>query len=391
MPDSQSIDTVKAVVIDTIDKAVDTAAAVQDTTTGFFESIQNINPTELIIALAVVFGGLILGIILEIFIIRGLRRLAKNTKWEWDDVLIGSFKRAIVIWFFIIGLYLALEITLSFNEVVENTIQKVIIALLILSVTIIIARAASGFVKLYSRSSDSGIPATSLFSNIASLIILIAGFVIILQNLGISITPLITALGIGGLAVALALQDTLSNLFAGFQIIVSKQVRAGDFISLEAGEEGYVTDVKWRNTTIRSLRSTRVYIVPNSKVASSIVTNYSMPRKHIWIRIYVGVHYESDLDQVEKVAMEVATEVTKGFYPKDFVFKPVVRFKEFGDSAISFSARLPIRQYIDQYKIRSEFIKRLHKRFNEEKIEIPYPIRNIYVRREGDVGQADEE
>jgi small-conductance mechanosensitive channel len=105
----------------------------------------------------------------------------------------------------------------------------------------------------------------------------------------------------------------------------------------------------------------------------------------------VGVHYESDLDQVEKVAMEVATEVVKEFYPSDFVFKPVVRFKEFGDSAITFSARLPIRQYIDQFKVRSEFIKRLHKRFNETGIEIPYPIRNIYVRKEGDVGQADEE
>ncbi|HEQ98773.1 MAG TPA: mechanosensitive ion channel family protein [candidate division Zixibacteria bacterium] len=390
MPENIS-DSVKTIAGEFDELAGDSAQAAQDTVSGFFESIRNIDPKDWIVAISVVIGGFILGIILEIFIIRGLRRMAKSTKWEWDDVLIGSFKRAFVIWFTIIGLYIALHVTISFNEVVENTVQKIIVALLILSVTIIVARAASGFVKLYSRSTEGGIPATSLFSNIASLIILIAGIIIILQNLGVSITPMITALGIGGLAVALALQDTLSNLFAGFQIIISKQVRAGDFVSLEAGEEGYVTDVKWRNTTIRSLRSTRVYIVPNSKVASSIVTNYSMPRKHIWIRIYVGVHYESDLDQVEKVAMEVATEVIQEYYPKDFVFKPVVRFKEFGDSAISFSARLPVKQYIDQYKIRSEFIKRLHKRFNKEGIEIPYPIRNIYVRKEGDVGKADEE
>jgi small-conductance mechanosensitive channel len=384
-------DSVKALAKELDKLASDSARAAQDTATSFFEAVQNIDLKDWIVAIALVVGGFILGVILEIFVIRGLRRLAKSTKWEWDDVLIGSFKRAFVIWFTIIGLYIAMHVTLSFNQVVDDTIQKIIVALLILSVTIIIARAASGFIKLYSRGTEGGIPGTSLFSNIASLIILIAGLVIILQNIGISITPLITALGIGGLAVALALQDTLSNLFAGFQIIVSKQVRAGDFVSLEGGEEGYVTDVKWRNTTIRSLRSTRVYIVPNSKVSTSIVTNYSMPRKHIWIRIYVGVHYESDLDQVEKVAMEVATEVVKDFYPSDFVFKPVVRFREFGDSAITFSARLPIRQYIDQFKVRSEFIKRLHKRFNEKGIEIPYPIRNIYVRKEGDVGQADEE
>ncbi|HDS01734.1 MAG TPA: hypothetical protein ENO07_06910, partial [candidate division Zixibacteria bacterium] len=151
MPENIS-DSVKTIAGEFDELAGDSAQAAQDTVSGFFESIRNIDPKDWIVAISVVIGGFILGIILEIFIIRGLRRMAKSTKWEWDDVLIGSFKRAFVIWFTIIGLYIALHVTISFNEVVENTVQKIIVALLILSVTIIVARAASGFVKLYSRS-----------------------------------------------------------------------------------------------------------------------------------------------------------------------------------------------------------------------------------------------
>jgi small-conductance mechanosensitive channel len=348
--------------------------------TGFFASLQNISTTDLLIAIGIVVGSLIVGIIFEAVVIRGLRRIARNTKWEWDDVLINSFRRAFALWFAIGGLYVAMRITFALDPIVRSTIQKIIVALLILSVTIIVARAAAGFVSLYSKKTQGGIPSTSLFSNLASLVIIIAGIVIILQNLGVSITPLITALGIGGLAVALALQDTLSNLFAGFSIIVSKQVRQGDFIQLESGEEGYVTDVKWRNTAIKSLWDTKVFLVPNSKIASSIVTNYSMPNEQMWITVDVGVHYDSDLQHVEKVAKEVADQVIASFYIKDFPLKPNIRFRTFGDSSINFSARLPVKRFMDQYRVTSEFIKRLHKRFNEEKIEIPYPIRNIYFR-----------
>lgn len=367
---------------DTVKTAAENAHAVKDTTTTFIKSLQNISTTDLLIAISIVVGSIILGIIFEAIVTKGLKRVARNTKWEWDDVLINSFRRVFALWFAIAGLYIAMRITFSIDPVIRGTIQKVIVALLILSVTIIAARAAAGFVALYSKKTQGGIPSTSLFSNLASLAVIIAGIIIILQNLGVSITPLITALGIGGLAVALALQDTLSNLFAGFSIIVSKQVRQGDFIQLETGEEGYVTDVKWRNTTIKSLWDTKVFLVPNSKIASSIVTNYSMPNEQMWITVTVGVHYDSDLEQVDRVAKEVADQVISSFYIKDFSLKPNIRFREFGDSSITFSARLPIKRFMDQYKVASEFIKRLHKRFDEEGIEIPYPIRNIYFRNE---------
>ncbi|MBD3380883.1 MAG: mechanosensitive ion channel [candidate division Zixibacteria bacterium] len=343
------------------------------------ELVNEILSNEWFLAGSIILAALVFGIIFEIMVIRTLRRLAKNTQWEWDDVLIHAFKRIFVILFIIGGIYFS-TLYVDMQDKYREILNKSIVALLIFALTMILARVLAGFIQLYSRKSTSGLPSTTLLSNIAALLVIITGAIIILQNLGVSITPLITALGVGSLAVALALQDTLSNLFAGFQIIVNKQIRPGDFIQLDTGEEGYVTDVKWRNTTIRSLRSTRVFIVPNSKVSSAIVTNYNLPRELVWYRVYVGVAYDSDLDQVEKATREVATEAVSAMYPDNFPHKPVVRFREFGDSSINLSCRLPVRRYLDIFKLRSEFIKRLHKRYNQEGIEIPFPIRTVYMR-----------
>lgn len=344
------------------------------------DTIKDILTNDWIVAGSIVLAGFVLGILFERMISRVLHRLARVTKWEWDDVVIKSLRGVSVLWFTVGGLYIATLIKITLEPGQRDTIRKIIVALLLFSITFVIARAASGLIQLYSKKTKGGLPSTSLFSNLASLLILITGIILILQNMGISITPLITALGIGGLAVALALQDTLSNLFAGFQIIVSKQVRQGDYIMLESGVDGYVTDVKWRNTTIRSLRSTRVFIVPNSKVSSSIVTNYNLPRKMMWYRAYVGVAYDSDLEQVEKVTYDVAKKLIVEFYGPKFEYDPVIRFREFGDSSINLSARLPVKEFVDKYKIRSEFIKQLHRRFNEEGIEIPFPIRTVYMK-----------
>ena len=120
------------------------------------------------------------------------------------------------------------------------------------------------------------------------------------------------------------------------------------------------------------------------KVASSIVTNYNLPRKMMWYRVYVGVAYDSDLEQVEKVTYDVAKKLIEDFYGPKFEQDPVVRFREFGDSSINLSARLPVKEFVDKYKIRSEFIKRLHRRYNDEGIEIPFPIRTVYMKNQAE-------
>lgn len=221
-------------------------------------------------------------------------------------------------------------------------------------------------------------PSSSLITNIIRIVVAILVGLVILQSIGVAITPLIGALGVGGLAVALALQETLANLFAGVVIILSKQLRPGDFVMLSSGEQGYVTDISWRNTTIRSLPNNMI-IVPNYLLSSNIVTNHYQPERQMSVLIPVGVSYDSDLERVERITNEVSNEVMKeieGGIPES---EPMIRFNNFGDFSIDFTVILQSREVVDQYLIKHEFIKRLHKRYREEGIDIPFPIRTIHA------------
>ncbi len=201
---------------------------------------------------------------------------------------------------------------------------------------------------------------------------------IILQTFGISITPILTALGVGGLAVALALQDTLTNVFSGLHILLSKLIQSGDYIKLGTGEEGHVVDISWRNTTIQALGNNLI-IVPNQKIASAIITNYDRPNKELSVSISLGVSYASDLDHVEQVTLTVAKEIMSELAASVENFEPILRFHTFGDSSIIFNVILRGQEFIDQY---NELIKRLHKRYNQEGIEIPFPVRTVYLKSE---------
>jgi len=139
-------------------------------------------------------------------------------------------------------------------------------------------------------------------------------------------------------------------------------------------------DISWRNTTIRQLPN-NVVIVPNSKLASIIVTNYYLPQQEMSVLVQVGVGYDSDLEKVEKVTIEVAKEVMRevpGGVPE---FEPFIRYHTFGDFSIDFTVILRAREFVDQYLVKHEFIKRLHRRYQQEGIEIPFPIRTIYMRQ----------
>jgi small-conductance mechanosensitive channel len=257
-------------------------------------------------------------------------------------------------------------------------IQRVLTASIILSATVALARIAAGLVKFYSRKTETVLLSTSIFANLAKSLVFLIGILIILQSLGIPITPLLTALGVGGLAVALALQDTLSNLFAGLHIIASKQIRIGNYVKLDTGEEGYVQDITWRNTTVRTLPN-NVVVVPNSKLASAIITNYYLPQKEMAVLVQVGVSYDSDLEKVEKVTIEVAREVMREIQGGVSEFEPFIRYHTFADFSINFTVILRAKEFVDQYLIKHEFIKKLHNRYKKEGIKIPFPIRTVYM------------
>lgn len=326
---------------------------------------------------AVIAGGFLIGIIFEKVIVKKLKSVALKTKWKGDEIIISSIQGVTTLWFVIAGIYVAI-LYIPINPTFLSLLQKILLVIIIFSGTLVLARIAAGFADSYANKVKGVLASTTIFLNLTKLLVFLIGILIILQTLGISISPILTALGIGGLAVALALQDTLSNLFSGLQIIASRQVRIGDYVKLNTGEEGYVTDITWRNTTIRAIPDNMI-IVPNSKLASTILTNYHQPAKVMSVIVQIGVSYDSDLAKVEKVTLEVAKKILREIEGGIPDFEPFIRYHTFADFSINFNVILRAKEFFDQYLIKHEFIKRIHKRYKKEGIEIPYPIRTIHM------------
>jgi small-conductance mechanosensitive channel len=306
---------------------------------------------------------------------------ADNTKNRLDNIVIESIKTPSIYWILAIALY----VTIGISEIPEKYalyIIRTLYVIIIFSVTLVIANMADRIFKHYVENMGIPFPTTGLTHGIIKGIILIIGFLIILGSLGISIAPLITALGIGGLAVALALQDTLSNLFAGIHILMEKPVRVGDFIKLETGQEGFVEDVGWRTTKVRMLPNNMV-IIPNSKLSQSILTNYFLPEKRMSLLISIGVGYSSDPGEVERILVEEAQKGANDIPGLLADPEPFVRFiPGFGESSLDFTLICQVKEFIDQYLVQHELRKRIFKRFKEEGIEIPFPHRTVYLREE---------
>ena len=309
-----------------------------------------------------------------------LTRWAERTKSQVDDIIISVARGPFLIWFVMLGLYFAVR-TSPLPEDLVITIEKILLVLGILSATFVLASITGRLIRLYSAKIETALPVTSLTENISRVVVFLIGILVIINSLGISITPILATLGIGSLAVALALQDTLSNLFAGFHIMVAGQLKVGDYVKLESGEEGYITDINWRTTKIRMLPN-NVVLIPNDKLAKTITVNYYLPDKGLAVLVNLGVHYKSDLEKVEKITCEVAEQVMKEVPGGVPGFQPFIRYNTFGDFSVGFTVIMRAKEFTDQYLIKHEFIKRLHERYKKEGIVIPYPIRAVNQEQE---------
>jgi len=335
---------------------------------------------EIVLPLAVVAVTLAAGYIVRKIAFERLAKWSKDTASSFGDIISSVIKGPFIIWVLMLGIYFALEVS-TLPEKVVHIASQTLLVLGVFSVTLVLANLSTRLIKIYSSQLEVALPVTSLTQNIARIVVFGIGILIILNALNIPITPILATLGVGGLAVALALQDTLSNLFAGFHIIAARQIKVGDYVKLDTGEEGYVTDITWRTTKIRMLPN-NVVLIPNEKLTKAIVTNYYLPDREMAVLVNLGVHYNSDLEKVEKVTCEVAKEVMKTVTGGVPDFQPFIRFNTFGDSSINFTVILRAKEFVDQYLIKHEFIKRLQERYAKEGIIIPYPIRAINYDQE---------
>jgi small-conductance mechanosensitive channel len=340
---------------------------------------------KLLVAIGVVAGAVLAGVVLRMLLGR-LRHRAEDTGWAWDDLIVTMLRALAVPAPTAAGIWAAV-LVLDLRADLRSMIGRLLVAALIVVASLAAARLAAEVVGSIAQAREGVAQSATIFVNITRAVFIGIGALVLLQSLGVSITPLLGALGVGGLAVALALQDTLANLFAGVHILASKKVQPGDYVALDGGQEGYIVDINWRNTTIRQIQGNLV-VVPNSRFADAILTNFHRPAQDMSVLVPVGVSYDSDLDEVERVTLEVAREVLKDVEGGVTDHEPLVRFKGFGESSIDFSVILRGREFGDQYLLVHEFIKRLHRRYGAEGIDIPFPIRTPVMDAPNGNGRA---
>ena len=327
--------------------------------------------------------GIVLGLIFKRYIHSRLKLVAKKSDWAGDDAVLDAIEPHIVVWFFLGSLSIAasnIESTSVSNTFVKNILNEYVsqflIIVLIGSITLAVGKLGVSLFDLWAKDQEKGFPSTTMFTNFVRIAIYVIGVLIILDSLNISIAPMITALGVGGLAVSLALKDTLSDVFAGLHILLSKKVQVGDFVQIDTGDMGYVQNISWRNTTIME-RTNNIIHIPNNQLSSAIVKNYDSNDPSFSIKIPIGVSYDSNLEEVEKIVLEVANEIHSAMKETNKSSKPALKFRKFGESSIDFVVYFKGNKYGDQNPIIHQFIKKIHKRFKLEGIEIPFPIRTI--------------
>ncbi len=299
-----------------------------------------------------------------------LRRYGRrpDAKLRIDNLLIEPLSAPSIFWCIAISLHVGVSLSdlpgkyaLFFNSAID--------VIVILSITLAAANVCGSLLRGYIQAANFPTPPTGLIYGILTGVIFLMGILVTLHTLGISILPLVTTLGIGGLAIALALQDTLANLFSGIQILMEKSIRIGDYIKVETGEQGYVEDITWRSTKLRIAVDNAV-IIPNSKMAKSAVTNYSLPGKVMAVSILVRASYDTDPDRVESVLLDEAHKAV-GEVPGLLGEPAPVARLAFGDAGLEFTLICQAASYGEQFLVQHELRKRIFKRFKQEGIAIP--------------------
>lgn len=324
----------------------------------------------------IVLGAILLAYGVNLVVLAIVRRAAKSTTTQVDDRIYHLLERYLFPLLIVGGLLMIVDAVPLPPKIVRAGNNLLIIIALLL-VFFFLTRATLLLLRNIEARYESVRNIKGPIELATKFIFFAVGGMIILDNLGISLTPLLTTLGIGSLAVAIALQDTLGNFFAGLHVKADRPIELGHYIRIESGEEGFVEHIGWRSTRIRMLPNNMV-VVPNSKLVGSIITNYYLPERELAVLVQVGVHYDSDLEHVERVTIEVGKEILQTVTGGVSTFQPFIRYHTFSDSSINFTVILRAKEFVDNFLIKHEFIKRLQARYKKEGITIPFPIRTLY-------------
>jgi len=336
-----------------------------------FDALQGF---DILGTITLVIGILILGVVLE-WGLRAAQRWTGLKKWSRTSVILQALNWQPLFW---CGLVAASEILVSFSEfsVTRQLGQSVIWSLFLISITIVFVRIITGWVKrlVDRRSLASSSLVNYLINGVAVLIVIL----VVLYTLKVSV-PLIIATLLGStLGLSFALREPLSNLFAGLVLTASQRLAPGDYIRLPSGEKGRVMDIQWDVTLINQISGSQI-IMPNSQMTQVEIINFDRPNSEFVLEVDVGVSYDSDLDRVEVVTIEVADAVLRQVNAGALAAPSYIRYKTFDDSDIQFTVYLRCHNFEERILVQHEFIKQLHKRYAQEGIEMPFPTLELHT------------
>lgn len=317
--------------------------------------------------------ALVLGLLLRFAVLPLLVRASAKNDWPIDDIITARLRDRALPWAVLAGLLAAFpDLPWKARSIAVG--EKITAAALALSVTLTLMRIVSEIVGRNQSPAGGG---TTLIKYIINGLLLLLGVGAILGLFGVSVFPALTALGVGGLAVALAFQDTLANVFAGVNLTASRQIRVGDFVSIDGSKmEGFVADIGWRTTTLRTLDDLLIYI-PNKRLAEAMMTNFSRPDPSMWIEVALRVGLDVDPEVIEAILLD-EVRLARAELPALRAENPALRFRV-GEWALEIRLFVPIHNFIDRNPLTTLMVKRVLIRLRREGLTIPVPQRLVHM------------
>ncbi|MBT3643135.1 mechanosensitive ion channel family protein [archaeon] len=342
-----------------------------------FVDIQNPYLRGLAVFFIVFIGIKVLGFILQ----KVIPLFTSKTKTDLDDEILRRASKPITL----IGLFVGLRFAIGeFNiiESVEATLEGVFLTLIIIVSAVLIyyildAVIVIGFTEFGKKSKVKiNESLVQFFHSIVKIIVYVAAFLIILQSWGVEIGPLLAGLGVAGLAIAFALQSTLSNVFGGISMLLDKSIQVGDVVKLDADTGGKILRINLRSTKVLTFDN-ELIIVPNAKLAEGNIQNIALPEPTARVVIPFSVAYGTNIDKVKKIVLAELKKIEHFIEDPE----PSVKFLVMNDSSLDFKAYF----YVDSYKNKlgaiDEANTRIYNALNKNNIEIPFPQMDVNLKK----------
>jgi MscS family membrane protein len=320
---------------------------------------------------------LVIAILVKYIFRKVLKPLTKKTKTKVDDIIIKSISSIV----FYVVLVLGIKYGLQYFELKITIYNNLVNTLLVIIVSLLLVRIINNFFKHWAEEWRHKTKTTTderiipLLQKIVKAVVIILAVIFVFSAWNINISPLLATAGIAGLAIGLAVKDSLANILGGLQLVLDKTFKVGDKVELESGEMGVILDIGLRSTKLKTYDN-EVIFIPNGFLANAKIKNFTHPDLSIRVNVNFGVEYGSDPEKVQNVVLEAIKKIDTVIADPE----PAVQFLNMSDFSLDFIARAWVQEYTLAYSTKLKMTDEIYKALNKAKIGIPFPTRTVYTK-----------